>query len=65
LIHNVIDGCIVENPEIDKIITYLRCAKEFGWTPEETNKIDIVLLKDILTGLDRIKQREIQDMKNG
>lgn len=53
----------MDNPEIDKIMTYLVFAREFGWTPEETDKIDIVLLKDLWTGIDQIKRREIQEMK--
>jgi hypothetical protein len=55
----------VDNAEIDKLFTYLICAKEFGWKPDEVDKLDIVLLKDMLTALSYIKEREKMDLKNG
>ena len=52
---------IIEDKEVNKILTYLVCAKEFHFTPNQVDCIDNSLLEGILIGLSRIKERENQE----
>jgi len=44
-------------------MVYLVCAREFGWTPEQTNKIDLYMLYSMLIALEEIKKKEERDIK--
>ena len=60
----MVDGQIIENVSGPHIaLTYLICAKEFGWTPEETDNVDATLLEMMLVGLERVKDKEKDSIK--
>jgi len=44
---------------------YFVCAKEFGWTPEQTDKVDIKKINIMLTFLEKVREREANELKNG
>jgi hypothetical protein len=48
---------------MDKLMTYLICAKEFGWTPEQVDKVELYLLNGMLYSLHEINKREQREMK--
>jgi hypothetical protein len=47
-----------EDPDIERIMIYLLCAKEFGWTPEETDKVDVFIIQGMMCALEEINRKE-------
>jgi len=64
-IKDAVNGCIIEDPEIDKIFTYLTCAMEFGWTSQETDSQDKVLLEGLMIALRAVREREQREINSG
>ena len=45
------------------MFVYFVCAKEFGWIPEQVDKIDNSLLQGMMIALNRVREREQENMK--
>jgi hypothetical protein len=56
----VVDGAITTDPDIVKMTNYLQCAEAFGWTPEETDRVESYLLEEMLVAHARVKKREME-----
>lgn len=54
----------MDDEETNKILTYLVCAKEFHFTPQQVDSIDRSLLEGMMIGLSRIKEREVEANKS-
>lgn len=53
----------MDDEEVNQTLTYLVCAKEFHFTPEQVDRIDRSLLEGMMVGLSRIKEREAEANK--
>jgi len=50
--------------ETIEYLSYYRYADAFGWTPEQVDKMDVVLLEGLGTILDAKSEAEKEMMKN-
>jgi hypothetical protein len=64
LIKDYIDGCYIDNPEIERTFVYYVCAKEFGWLPDQVDNLEVSKLNDLLTVLHYAKKKEADSLKN-
>jgi hypothetical protein len=48
---------------LEKYFVYTLCAKEFGWKPEEVDKIDVVTLQYILHTFGQMIKKQNEAMK--
>ena len=54
----MIHGASIDDSETHRRLTYAICAREYGWTPEMTDKIDSVELDYILIANAEISKRQ-------
>lgn len=56
-------GCPTTNEEVGKIHDYYRCAKSFGWTPDQVDKVEKLMIDDLLLLDEIIAERQNQESK--
>lgn len=55
---------IVSDPRLTETMVYYLCAKEFGWTPQQTDGVENETLQSLMVVLEAVKRREAQEAKS-
>ena len=60
LIKFAISGGEVSDYDIGKLAIYYKLAKTFGWTVEEIEKLDLVMIANLITFIDEVDKRRAE-----